>query len=47
MKEKNLKYWVGVACKEHVEHGKKLGICQFFHGKPGPANRPAKEGRMI
>lgn len=47
MKEKNLKYWVGVACREHVENGKKLGICQFCHGKSGPANRPSKGDFII
>jgi hypothetical protein len=31
------KFWVGVACKEHVENGVKLGICQFCHGKSAPA----------
>lgn len=33
------KFWMGVACKEHVENGVKLGICQFCHGKSGPAKR--------
>ena len=31
------KFWIGVASKEHVENGVKLGICQFCHGKIGPA----------
>lgn len=33
------KFWIGVACKEHVENGVKLGICQFCHGKSGPVKR--------
>jgi hypothetical protein len=33
------KFWIGVACKEHVENGVKLGICQFCHGKSAPAKR--------
>lgn len=33
------KFWIGVACKEHVENGVKLGICQFCHGKSSPAKR--------
>jgi len=33
------KFWIGVACKDHVENGIKLGICQFCHGKSGPAKR--------
>ncbi len=34
-------YWLGVACKEHVATGKKLGIAQVCHGKPGPLRRMA------
>ncbi|AWD33110.1 Putative conserved hypothetical protein [Candidatus Fokinia solitaria] len=34
------KFWIGVASKEHVENGVKLGICQFCHGKLAPAKRP-------
>lgn len=33
------KFWIGVACKEHVENGVTLGICQFCHGKSAPAKR--------
>jgi EVE domain len=33
------KFWIGVACKEHVENGVKLGICQFCHGKATPVKR--------
>jgi len=33
------KFWIGVACKEHVENGIKLGICQFCHGKSAPVKR--------
>ena len=33
------KFWIGVACKEHVENGIKLGICQFCHGKSSPDKR--------
>ncbi|MBN8512608.1 MAG: EVE domain-containing protein [Rickettsiales bacterium] len=36
---KSTKFWIGVACKEHVENGVKLGICQFCHGKSAPAKR--------
>jgi hypothetical protein len=36
---KAIKFWVGVACKEHVENGVKIGICQFCHGKSAPAKR--------
>lgn len=33
------RFWIGVASKEHVKNGIKLGICQFCHGKQGPAKR--------
>ncbi len=36
---KKAKFWIGVACKEHVENGVKLGVCQFCHGKSAPAKR--------
>ncbi len=41
------KFWVGVASKEHVENGVKLGICQFCHGKIGPAKRLQKGDFVI
>jgi len=40
--EKSRRFWVGVASKEHVENGKKWGICQFCHGKSAPASRLRK-----
>ena len=42
-----MKFWIGVACKEHVERGVALGICQFCHGKKAPANRPKKGDFVI
>lgn len=44
---KSKRYWIGVACKEHVKNGIKLGICQFCHGKSTPANRPNKGDYII
>ena len=41
------KFWVGVASKEHVENGVKLGICQFCHGKISPAKRLQKGDFVI
>lgn len=41
------KYWIGVACKEHVENGLKLGICQFCHGKFAPAKRLSRGDYLI
>lgn len=43
----NTKFWVGVACKEHVENGIKLGICQFCHGKSGPVQRLRKGDYIV
>lgn len=41
------KFWIGVASKEHVENGIKLGICQFCHGKSAPAKRLSKGDIVI
>lgn len=41
------KFWIGVASKEHVENGVKLGICQFCHGKSAPAKRLSKGDIVI
>ena len=42
-----MKYYIGVACKEHVENGVKLGICQFCYGKSSPAKRLKKGDKII
>ncbi len=47
MSEISRKYWMGVASKEHVENGIKLGICQFCHGKSAPAKRLRKGDFVI
>ncbi len=47
MTERARKYWIGVACKEHVENGIKLGICQFCHGKSTPAKHLHKGDFVI
>ena len=39
-------YWIGVASKNHVATVTELGICQFCHGKPGPAKR-LKKGDFV
>jgi hypothetical protein len=44
---KTVKFWIGVACKEHVENGVKLGICQFCHGKSAPAKRLSRGDFVI
>ena len=47
MTSESQKYWIGVASKEHVENGVKLGICQFCHGKSSPAKRLKKGDYVI
>ena len=37
------RYWIGVACKEHVQRGVAGGFAQVCHGKPGPL-KSMKEG---
>lgn len=44
---KTTKFWIGVACKDHVENGVKLGICQFCHGKSAPAKRLSSRDFVI
>ena len=33
------RYWIGVACKEHVQNAVRGGFAQVCHGKLGPLNR--------
>ena len=47
MKNKSPRYWVGVASKDHVGTGTELGICQFCHGKQGPAKRLSRGDFVI
>ena len=35
------KFWIAVACRNHVARGIKAGICQVCHGKGGPLKRMA------
>lgn len=44
---KNPQFYIGVACKEHVENGVKIGIAQFCHGKSAPAKRLKKGDYVI
>jgi hypothetical protein len=37
-----MRYWIGVASRQHVLTAVNGGFAQFGHGKPGPAKRPAK-----
>jgi len=37
-----MKYWIGVASKEHVQRGVEGGFCQLCHGKQQPLKRMSK-----
>lgn len=41
-----IRYWIGVASKEHVERGFLGGFAQVCHGKAGPLNQ-MQEGDWI
>ncbi len=47
MNNRVIKFWIGVASKDHVANGVKLGICQFCHGKSAPAKRLNKGDFVI
>jgi hypothetical protein len=42
-----MRYWIGVASKEHVLVAVKGGFAQFGHGRLAPAKRPAKGDWII
>jgi EVE domain len=42
-----MRYWIGVASKEHVLAAVKGGFAQFGHGRLAPAKRPAKGDWII
>jgi len=42
-----LRYWIGVASREHVRLGVKGGFAQFSHGKLAPAKRPSQGDWVI
>jgi EVE domain len=43
----NVRYWIGVASREHVRLGVKGGFAQFSHGKLAPARRPSQGDWVI
>jgi predicted RNA-binding protein len=43
----NVKYWVGVASKEHVQRGVKGDFCQLCHGRQQPLKRMSKDDWII
>lgn len=45
--EKNAKYWVIVASKDHVKHGISGGFAQACHGKSAPLKRMRKGDFVI
>ncbi len=47
MKEKEIKYWIIVASKDHVKNGIIEGIAQACHGKSSPLKRMKKGDFVI
>lgn len=43
---RSTKFWIGVACKDHVENGVKWEICQFGHGSIRPS-KLLKKGDFV
>jgi hypothetical protein len=43
----SLRYWVGVASKDHVMRGIEGGFCQLCHGKSNPLKRLAPNDWII
>lgn len=42
-----MRYWIGVAAKEHVARGVAGGFCQLCHGKAQPLKRMSKDDWII
>lgn len=47
MKEREIKYWVIVASKDHIKNGIAQGIAQTCHGKSAPLKRMQKGDYVI
>jgi hypothetical protein len=47
MQKNVVRYWIGVASKEHVQHGRLGGFAQFCHGKLNPVKSLAKDDWII
>ena len=41
------RFYIGVACREHVSRGVEQGICQFCHGKQAPAKKLNKGDYIV
>lgn len=41
------RFWIGVACRDHVRRGQAGGYAQFNHGKAGPARRPRRGDGLV
>lgn len=39
MSERDIKYWLAIACADHVQRGRAEGFMQVCHGKPAPLRR--------
>jgi predicted RNA-binding protein len=47
MVREGMRFWIGVASKDHVVNGVRLGICQFCHGKQSPVQRLSKGDYIV
>ena len=47
MKEREVKYWIITASKDHVKNGVSQGIAQACHGKTAPLKRMKKDDFVI
>lgn len=47
MNDRNTKYWIAVASRDHVKHGITEGIAQACHGKATPLKRMRKGDFVI
>ncbi len=41
------KYWIGIACRDHVRLGTAGGFCQLGHGKAAPVRRLRPGDRIV
>ncbi len=42
-----MRYWIGVASRDHVKIGEAGGFCQLNHGKAGPVRRLQPGDRIV
>ena len=45
--DESMRYWIGVASRDHVMKGKSGGFCQLGHGKAAPVKRLQPGDRIV